>query len=423
MSRHRHVEHREEEDMARTVVIVAALDTKGEETTLIRDVIESRDLESLVVDVGVLGEPAIPAHVTRAEVASAAGVDLADLVQAQEKGRAMEVMTRGVAEVAGRLHGEGRLDGIIGIGGSAGTTIASSAMRALPVGVPKLIVSTVASGDTRPYVGTKDITMMYSVVDIAGINRISGRILTNAAAAIAGMVTVEVPAFPVRPLLAASMFGNTTTCVDRARKGLEGAGYEVLVFHATGAGGQTMESLIADGFIEGVLDVTTTEWADELCGGVFSAGPHRLEAAGAAGIPQVIAPGCVDMVNFGAPETVPDRYRDRKIYPWNPNVTLMRTTPQENAELGRILAEKANTSRGPVVIMLPLNGVSQLDSPGGEFWLPEADAALFDAIRRHVRPDVTLVEVEQNINDAAFADRASGLLLEMLGARVPATGR
>lgn len=409
--------------MARTVVIVAALDTKGEETTLIRDVIESRDLESLVVDVGVLGEPAIPAHVTRAEVASAAGVDLADLVQAQEKGRAMEVMTRGVAEVAGRLHGEGRLDGIIGIGGSAGTTIASSAMRALPVGVPKLIVSTVASGDTRPYVGTKDITMMYSVVDIAGINRISGRILTNAAAAIAGMVTVEVPAFPVRPLLAASMFGNTTTCVDRARKGLEGAGYEVLVFHATGAGGQTMESLIADGFIEGVLDVTTTEWADELCGGVFSAGPHRLEAAGAAGIPQVIAPGCVDMVNFGAPETVPDRYRDRKIYPWNPNVTLMRTTPQENAELGRILAEKANTSRGPVVIMLPLNGVSQLDSPGGEFWLPEADAALFDAIRRHVRPDVTLVEVEQNINDAAFADRASGLLLEMLGARVPATGR
>ncbi|MBA2754553.1 MAG: Tm-1-like ATP-binding domain-containing protein [Chloroflexia bacterium] len=409
--------------MARTVVIVAALDTKGEETTLIRDVIESRDLESLVVDVGVLGEPAIPAHVTRAEVASAAGVDLADLVQAQDKGRAMEVMTRGVAEVAGRLHGEGRLDGIIGIGGSAGTTIASSAMRALPVGVPKLIVSTVASGDTRPYVGTKDITMMYSVVDIAGINRISGRILTNAAAAIAGMVTVEVPAFPVRPLLAASMFGNTTTCVDRARKGLEGAGYEVLVFHATGAGGQTMESLIADGFIEGVLDVTTTEWADELCGGVFSAGPHRLEAAGAAGIPQVIAPGCVDMVNFGAPETVPDRYRDRKIYPWNPNVTLMRTTPQENAELGRILAEKANTSRGPVVIMLPLNGVSQLDSPGGEFWWPEADAALFDAIRRHVRPDVTLVEVEQNINDAAFADRASGLLLEMLGARVPATGR
>ncbi|MDQ3514622.1 MAG: Tm-1-like ATP-binding domain-containing protein [Chloroflexota bacterium] len=409
--------------MARTVVIVAALDTKGKETKLLCDVIEGWGLQALVVDIGVLGEPAIPAHVTRAEVASAAGVDLADLVQAQDKGRAMEVMTRGVAEVAGRLHGEGRLDGIIGIGGSAGTTIASSAMRALPVGVPKLIVSTVASGDTRPYVGTKDITMMYSVVDIAGINRISGRILTNAAAAIAGMVTVEVPAFPVRPLLAASMFGNTTTCVDRARKGLEGAGYEVLVFHATGAGGQTMESLIADGFIEGVLDVTTTEWADELCGGVFSAGPHRLEAAGAAGIPQVIAPGCVDMVNFGAPETVPDRYRDRKIYPWNPNVTLMRTTPQENAELGRILAEKANTSRGPVVIMLPLNGVSQLDSPGGEFWWPEADAALFDAIRRHVRPDVTLVEVEQNINDAAFADRASGLLLEMLGARVPATGR
>jgi uncharacterized protein (UPF0261 family) len=324
-------------------------------------------------------------------------------------------MTRGAAAVAVRLHREGRLDGIVGLGGSAGSTIAASAMRALPVGVPKLLVSTVASGDTRPYVGAKDIAMLYSVVDVAGINRLSGRILANAAAAIAGMVTAEPPDLPERPLLAASMFGNTTACVDRARALLEAAGYEVLVFHATGSGGQTMESLVADGFVEGVLDVTTTEWADELCGGVFSAGPTRLDAAGAAGIPQVIAPGCLDMVNFGGLESVPERYRDRTLYPWNSNVTLMRTTPDENAALGRILATKANAARGPVAVLLPLQGVSQLDSPGGDFWWPEADQALFAAIRENLRPGVPLVELDVNINDQYFADRASTLLLAMLG--------
>jgi uncharacterized protein (UPF0261 family) len=403
--------------MPKTVVIIAALDTKGEEARFLRDLIAQQNAEPLVVDVGVLGSPSFPAEVGRAEVAQAGGEDLVDLVQSADKGRAMAAMTRGAAVVAARLYGKGKLDGIAGLGGSAGTVIASSAMRALPVGVPKLIVSTVASGDTRPHVGTKDIAMMYSVVDVAGINRLSGRILANAAAAIAGMVNAIVPELPERPLLAASMFGNTTACVDRARGSLEGAGYEVLVFHATGAGGQTMENLIADGFIEGVLDVTTTEWADELCGGVFGAGPARLDAAGAAGVPQVIAPGCLDMVNFGAPETVPERYRHRRLYNWNPNVTLMRTTPEENAELGRILAEKANAATGPVAILLPLNGVSQLDSPGGEFWWPEADQALFDGIRRHIRPDIPVVELVQNVNDPAFADQASATLLEMLRQR------
>jgi uncharacterized protein (UPF0261 family) len=326
----------------------------------------------------------------------------------------MAAMTNGAAVVAARLYAAGRLDGVVGIGGSAGTAIATSAMRALPVGVPKLVVSTVAAGDTRPYVGTKDVTMMYSVVDLAGINRLSVRILTNAAAAIVGMVQAEAPKLAERPLLAASMFGNTTPCVDRARKTLEAAGYEVLVFHATGAGGRTMESLIADGFIAGVFDVTTTEWADELCGGVFNAGPTRLDAAAQAGVPQVIAPGCLDMVNFGAPETVPAKYRDRNLYRWNPNVTLMRTTPDENAELGRIIAEKANASRGPVAILLPLKGVSQLDSPGGAFWWPEADAALYAAIKAHIRPDLPVVEVDRNINDPEFVDRATSVLLEML---------
>ncbi|MCC6627437.1 MAG: Tm-1-like ATP-binding domain-containing protein [Chloroflexi bacterium] len=400
--------------MATTVGIIAALDTKGAEARLLRDVIAARGLETLLIDVGVLGEPALPAGVTRAEVAAAGGADLARLVASEDKAAAMAAMTAGAAVVAARLHAAGRLDALIGLGGSAGTTIATSAMRALPVGVPTLVVSTVAAGDTRAYIGTKDITMMYSVVDIAGINRLSARILTNAAAAIAGMATAEPPRLAERPLLAASMFGNTTACVDRARAALEAAGYEVLVFHATGAGGQTMESLIAGGFIAGVLDVTTTEWADELAGGVFSAGPTRLDAAGAAGVPQVIAPGCLDMVNFGAPATVPERYRDRNLYHWNPSVTLMRTTPEENARLGRIIADKANAATGPVAILLPLQGVSQLDSPGHPYWWPEADAALYDAIKAHVRPGILVEEIDANINDPAFADRAAGLLLEMV---------
>ncbi len=403
--------------MPKTAVIIAALDTKGAEAALIRDVIAARGVDTLIVDVGVLGEPTIPAQVSRAEVAAAGGDDHAELVRTGDKGRAMAAMARGAEAIAARLYAEGKLDGIIGLGGSAGTTMASRAMQALPVGVPKLIVSTVASGDTRAYVGSKDIAMLYSVVDIAGINSLSSKILTNAAAAIAGMVTAEAPVVPERPLLAASMFGNTTACVDRARASLEDAGYEVLVFHATGSGGQTMESLIADGFIQGSLDLTTTEWADEITGGMFSAGPSRLDAAGAAGIPQVIAPGCLDMANFGGPDTVPEKYRNRKLYHWNPNVTLMRTTPEENAELGRIIAEKANAAKGPVAILLPLKGVSQLDSPGGEFWWPEADEALYAAIRSGVRPDIAVIDLDANINDPEFADRASALLLEMLNNR------
>lgn len=400
--------------MTKVVAIVAALDTKGEEARLLRDFVAGQGLTPLVIDVGVLGAPAIPSDVARAEVATAGGADLAELVRTQDKAGAMAAMTRGAAVVAARLYAEQRIDGVIGLGGSAGTLIATSAMRALPVGVPKLVVSTVAAGDTRPYVGTKDVTMMYSVVDIAGINRLSARILTNAAAAICGMVQAEVPEVSERPIIAASMFGNTTACVDRARKGLEAAGYEVLVFHATGTGGQTMESLISDGFVAGVLDVTTTEWADELCGGVFNAGPERLDAVAKAGVPQVIAPGCLDMVNFGAPETVPEKYRDRILYHWNPNVTLLRTNPDENAALGMIIAAKANASTGPVAVLLPLRGVSQLDSEGGAFWWPEADAALFDAIRKNLRKDIPLHELDYNVNDPEFADAAAQVLLHLV---------
>ena len=401
----------------KSIAIVAAFDTKNVEARFLEDIIRQRGHRTVTIDVGVLSDPQVPTDISAREIALQGGAELETLRISGDKAKAMEVMTRGAEVVSASLYAARRFDAIIGLGGTAGTAIGSSAMRALPIGVPKVLVSTVASGDTRPYVGTKDVTMMHSVVDVAGLNRISTRVLANAAGAAIGMVETELPPRQERPLIAASMFGNTTVCVNRARKVLELAGFEVLVFHATGAGGMTMESLIADGHVDGVLDVTTTEWADELCGGVFSAGPGRLDAAALAGIPQVVAPGCLDMVNFFAPETVPAKYAERELYRWNPNTTLMRTNVAENQKLGRILAEKINQSTGPVTVLLPGGGLSQLDSAGGAFWSPQAHQALFACIRKHLRADIPVVELAANINDPEFADRAAQELLAMMKMR------
>jgi uncharacterized protein (UPF0261 family) len=406
-----------------TIAVIAALDTKGDEAGFVRDIIERRGHTCLLIDIGVLGSPAVQPGIDRDRVVRAGGSTLVDLQREANKAHSMDVMTRGVAVVAAQLHAEGIIHALLGIGGTAGTAIATSAMRAVPIGVPKVMVSTVAAGDTRPYVGTKDITMMYSIVDIAGINRISSKILANAAGAAIGMVETSLTYESERPIIAASMFGNTTPCIDRAREQLTGAGFEVLVFHATGVGGSTMESLVQDRLVDGVLDLTTTEWADELCGGVFSAGPRRLDAAARSGTPQVVAPGCLDMANFGAPETVPGRYSDRKLYRWNANVTLMRTNVDENRRLGEIIADKLNQSIGPVKVLLPLAGVSQLDSEGKEFWWPEADHALFESLRNGLRKEIPLIEVNANINDPIFADSAVqhllGLMQPSVRARTP----
>jgi uncharacterized protein (UPF0261 family) len=396
---------------------MAALDTKANEAQFVGEIIRRRGHRALMIDVGVLGDPPLQPDISSSQVAQAAGADLQALRCEQDKGRAMAAMTQGAARIAADLYATGQFDGLIGLGGTAGTTITSSAARALPVGVPKLIVSTVASGDTRAFVGTKDVSMMYSIVDVAGLNRISTKVLANAAGAIIGMVEVEQPHLLSRPVIAASMFGNTTRCVDCARGQLESLGYEVLVFHATGTGGMTMESLISEGLVDGVLDITTTEWADELCGGVFAAGPQRLEAAAATGVPQVIAPGCLDMVNFWGPDSIPAKYSQRKFFQWNPSVTLMRTNVEENERLGEILAGKLNRSQGPVVVLLPLRGLSQLDSVGGEFWWPEADEALFRSFRRDIRPDIRVIDVDANINDRLFADRAVASMAELMGQR------
>ncbi len=397
-----------------TIAVIAALDTKGEEAGFVLDMIERRGHHCLLSEVGVLGPPAVEPGIDRDRVARVGGATLGDLQREANKAHSMDAMTRGVAIVAAQLHAEGTIHALLGIGGTAGTAIATSAMRAVPIGVPKVMVSTVAAGDTRPYVGTKDITMMYSIVDIAGINRISSKILANAAGAAIGMAETSLAYESERPIIAASMFGNTTPCIDRAREQLTAAGFEVLVFHATGVGGSTMESLVQDRLVDGVLDLTTTEWADELCGGVFSAGPRRLDGAAGSGTPQVVAPGCLDMVNFGAPETVPGRYSDRKLYRWNANVTLMRTNVEENRRLGEIIAAKLNQSIGPVKVLLPLAGVSQLDSDGKEFWWPEADHALFESLRIGLRKDIPLIEVNANINDPIFADSAVQHLLELM---------
>jgi uncharacterized protein (UPF0261 family) len=325
-------------------------------------------------------------------------------------------MGAGAERVVAGLHRDGRVDGILALGGSGGSSIAARAMRALPVGVPKLLVSTVASGDTRPYVGAVDVTMMYSVVDISGINRVSARIMGNAAAAIAGMARVAAPAADGKPLVAATMFGVTTPCVTTARERLEELGYEVLVFHATGAGGQSMEALAKGGFLSGVLDVTTTELADELVGGVLSAGPDRLEAAGAAGLPQVVSLGALDMVNFGPRETVPAQFEDRNLYVHNPTVTLMRTTAGECAELGRTIAHKLSAATGPTALFVPLGGVSMIDVPGQPFHDPEADEALVASLKDGLGENVELHERDEDVNDPAFATAMADRLHELIQA-------
>ena len=400
--------------MAKTIAIVGALDSKGEEFKFLKDEIERRSHRTFVIDTSVIGDPVFKADVPRERVAQAAGTTIGTLQGRNDRGEAMAAMSKGIAEIIEIVYNNGTIDGVISMGGSAGTAVATSAMRSLPVGFPKVMVSTVAAGDTAAYVGVKDIVMIPSVVDVAGINRISRQIYANAVGVIVGMVETELEPVEEKPLIAATMFGNTTNAVDQARTIMESQGYEVLVFHCTGTGGQTMEGLIADGLVEGVLDITTTEWADELVGGVLTAGPTRLEAAAAAGIPQVIVPGCMDMVNFWAPDTVPERFKDRKLHRWNPNITLMRTDVEENAQLGKILADKANASSGPVSFFLPLKGLSILDSPDNEYWWPEADRALFDGIMNNVREGIPVTEMNCNINDPEFAEAVAGKLLECL---------
>ncbi|MBV9050435.1 MAG: Tm-1-like ATP-binding domain-containing protein [Solirubrobacterales bacterium] len=387
-----------------TVVLLGTLDTKGAEYAYLRERLKMHDVGTLLVDVGTLEEPRTEPDIDRRSVAAAGGIDFDELLAARDRGRSVTAMASAAAAIVRRLREEGRCDGVLAAGGSGNTAIATTAMQALPVGVPKLMVSTVAAGNTRDYIGASDVALMASVTDIAGVNSISARILANAAAAMAGMVTAPpVQLREQRPLIATTMFGVTTPCVTTAREALEQRGYEVLVFHATGTGGMAMEGLIESDFIAGVLDITTTELCDELFGGVLAAGPDRLEVAGRKALPQVVSLGALDMVNFGARDTVPPQLHGRNLYEHNPSVTLMRTTPEECEQLGRTIAHKLAGARGPVALFVPLKGVSAIDAEGGPFYDPAADQALFAALRENLPADVELHELEHNVNDPEFA--------------------
>ena len=397
-----------------TIAILGTMDTKGVEHGYVADLIKQRGHKVLVIDVGTAGDPKLRPDISRVEVAAAAGMDFAKLAAKQDRGESVSAMSRGAPVVLARLAAEKRIDGVISLGGGGGTAIATAAMRALPVGFPKLMVSTLASGNTAPYVDVKDIVMFPSVVDVAGLNRLSRQLLARAAGAICGMVEIQPPAANDKPLIVASQFGNTTPCIEHAKKTLEAAGYEVIVFAATGTGGRTMESLIESGLVAGVLDVTTTEWADELVGGVLTAGPTRLEAAARRGVPAVVSTGCLDMVNFGPPETVPAKFAGRKFYQHNPQVTLMRTTPEECVKLGEIIAEKLNQSTGPITVVLPLRGGSMIGAAGGPFHNPAADEALHASLKSNLRRDIAVQELESAINDPHFAEACAQALLRQL---------
>lgn len=398
-----------------TIAILGTMDTKGEEHGFVAEIIRARGHRTLVIDVGALEPPTLAPDISRDEIARAAGADMATLVARKDRGESVAAMSKGAPIVLARLVAEGKIDGVISLGGGGGTAIGTAAMRALPIGFPKLMVSTLASGNTAQYVGVKDIVMFPSIVDVSGLNRISRPILTRAAGAICGMVEAQPKPGTDRPVIVASQFGNTTTCVTLARKILEEAGFEVIVFHATGVGGRTMESIIESGMVAGVLDVTTTEWADELVGGMLGAGPTRLEAAARGGVPAIVTPGCLDMVNFHGPDTVPAKFAGRNFYVHNPQVTLMRTSPEECAALGRVLAEKVNLSKAPVTVLLPKKGISVISQAGQKFHDPVADRVLFDAIKTWLRKDIPVVEMDCAINDVPFAEACARELLKNLG--------
>jgi len=389
------------------VALIGTLDTKGAECAWLAEQLDKYGVQALFVDVGSFSASPL-ANVSSDDVIAAADFDAVALRERRDRGEMMQVMSVGAARIVRDLAVSGRIHGLLALGGSGGSSVAAAAMQALPVGFPKLLVSTMASGDVKPYVGEVDATLMYSVVDVAGINSVSSQVFANAAAAIAGMAQAyedRLAAVPAghKPVVAVTMFGVTTPAADEARDTLTDLGYEVLVFHATGAGGRAMEKLAESGLLAGVCDLTTTELADDLVGGVLSAGPRRLEMAGRVGLPQAVSLGALDMVNFGPADTVPPEFAGRNLFVHNPTVTLMRTTPEEMAELGRRIATKLAAATGPTELFIPLRGVSAIDVEGAPFRDAEADAALFAELRAGlVGSGVVVHELDQAINDPGF---------------------
>lgn len=399
----------------KTVAIAGTFDSKGTAFLYIKNLFESIGISTMTIHTGVF-EPEFEPDIPNDAIFEAAGKNKAEIVAKEDRAEATAALAEGMEILVPELYREGRFDGIISCGGSGGTALVSHAMRALPIGVPKIIVSTLASGNVEKYIGSSDIIMMPSIVDVSGINCLSTTIFSNAVFAMAGMLKNEKKeAYSRKPLVAATMFGVTTSCVEYAKTYLEACGYEVLVFHCTGIGGKTMEILVQSGLFKGVLDLTTTEWCDEVVGGDFPAGPHRCEAAARCEIPQVVSVGALDMVNFGEFDTIEDKYKDRNLYHHNPEMTLMRTTKEECIEIGKNLARKWNQAQpDKISVYIPLQGVSMIDAKGQPFYGPEEDAALFSSIKKGLRPEIEVVEMRCHINDQEFALAAAQRLVEMM---------
>jgi uncharacterized protein (UPF0261 family) len=402
----------------KTIVLLGRLDSKGKEYAYVRSQILRGGFDVIAVDAGTRGAPQFEPDISREEVARAAGMKIQDVVDPTDENEEIRVMMEGASKIAQRLRDSGKLDGIMCLGGSRGTAIGTAAMRALPFGIPKVMVSTIASGDMRPYVGTKDITLIHSVTDIVGLNRMTRRLLAYAAGAIMGAVATD-PGLEAsdRRLIAMSSMGGINRAVFSAQKMLEDQGFEVVAFHTVGTGGQALEEAVEQGLIDGVLDLVTHELTDHLYGGYCDAGPARLEAAGKKGIPQVIAPGCLDFIVFSPPEKIPENFRERKVYRHTPEVAVVRTNKDEMASIGKVMAEKLNRALGPLVVAVPNQGFSPADRRGKALYDPEADKAFVEGLRQSLKPSVRIVEVDAHINDELFAKQAVGLLCELVQKR------
>lgn len=401
---------------ASKIIMLGCFDTKAEDFEYLFACLKDLNANIIAINLGIhKTEVDFPIDIDAEEIAEKGDASLGDLREGSDRGKALEAMANGAFNIIQSLSEDFIIKGIIGMGGGGGTYVVLKAMQSLPLGIPKLCLSTVATKDLSLQVGAKDIVLMPSIVDIAGLNRISRMLIKQAAAAIVGMASVNLEDVSfTKKTIAISMFGNTTECVNYCVDLLEAEGFEVLCFHAVGSGGRTMEALILEGLIDGVLDITTTELADELCKGICSAGDKRLEAAGLMGIPQVVVPGCLDMVNFAHKNTIPQKYADRLLYEWAPDVTLMRTNKIENEELGRTIAQKLNKAKGNVAVLLPLGGISIVSREGGPFYDAEADDALFSSLKRILNPAIEVREMNCNINDVNFAKEAVNTLLSIL---------
>jgi uncharacterized protein (UPF0261 family) len=398
-----------QENRSKSILIIVTLDTKGAETEYLRGLIEDAGHTVLVMDTGILGPPPFQPDLSRGEVAQAAGTQLEELIRSKDKGRAIQAMAEGSKNLAQQLYREGKIGGIIGMGGAQGTEIGTIAMRALPIGFPKLMVSTVASGFAQfgTYVGTKDLMMMHSVVDILGLNAFSRCILSNAAGAIVGMIErggrIE---RPEKKQIGMTIYGTTTPGCMVAKAYLESKGFEVVAFHSNGTGGRAMEEMVEEGILNGVLDMTTHELTDELVGGLHRAGPNRLEAAGRKGVPQVVVPGSIDFIVTGPAMSLPPEYRNRRSIAHNPNITLVRTSSEEMEKVGKIMASKLNKAKGPTIVMIPLRGFSYPNRKGEPLYDEEGNRAFIQSFRENVG-DIKVIEIDAHINDPEFANEAA----------------